>query len=559
MLDAPTRNLFQAIDDEDLEGFKQALTGGANVNVFDEESMTPLMFIANAYIVSNDQPTLEKTAKLLIQNSGININAQSREHVYEQRQKRDQYGREVYSFLVQGEQKEVVAMRSGHYIYCENGQPVSGEDGQRFIHINSYYDSIMESVKTDNMKEDTALHIACQVGAKDIVKILLTHSGIETDIRNCECKSPKGCITRGSEEIIKLEFEKAQRGRQLLTALSNGNINQAKTLLSQELNSNCWNRTRDGGIETPLSLIIRLCSERITEDKRKVLTKLLKHKELDFSQIKPQAIEQNPQLKQIIEQSITERLTGVISEKDLEGVKKLVEDNCFMNHAIVAAALRGVDDPIESITNYLNEKFPASAAQPLANTHNVSPEINDELIAQELQQLENIRGELERTKIQLTKKEGELNNVKRDLSNEISNKNSNILQLKEDLRQAEQDKKGQQIRINDLNSEITQLTKENIQLYTQNQSLNDKNKKFSGTNTWSGRQSNYASALFVLSGTFAVGVYLTISDPLIYAPLAVAALTFLAAGCYCACKANTVLSDVKSSQATGNPVNTIAY
>lgn len=54
MLDAPTRNLFQAIDDEDLEGFKQALTEGANVNAFDEEGMTPLMFIANAYIVSND-------------------------------------------------------------------------------------------------------------------------------------------------------------------------------------------------------------------------------------------------------------------------------------------------------------------------------------------------------------------------------------------------------------------------------------------------------------------------------------------------------------------------
>ncbi|OCA06065.1 ankyrin repeat domain protein [Wolbachia endosymbiont of Trichogramma pretiosum] len=39
------------------------------------------------------------------------------------------------------------------------------------------------------------------------------------------------------------------------------------------------------------------------------MTKLLKHKELDFSQIKPiPAIEQNSRLKQIIEQIMKERL-----------------------------------------------------------------------------------------------------------------------------------------------------------------------------------------------------------------------------------------------------------
>lgn len=53
------------------------------------------------------------------------------------------------------------------------------------------------------------------------------------------------------------------------------------------------------------------------------MTKLLKHKDLDFSQIKPiQDIEKNPWVKQIIEQAITERLADAINSKDLDDVKK---------------------------------------------------------------------------------------------------------------------------------------------------------------------------------------------------------------------------------------------
>lgn len=137
------------------------------------------------------------------------------------------------------------------------------------------------------------------------------------------------------------------------------------------------------------------------------MTKLLKHKELDFSQIKPiQAIEQNSWVKQIIEQAITERLTATINKKDLDDVKKLVEDNCFMSHAIVTAALRGVNNPIESITNYLNEKFPANTLQPLASTNDIP--VGSEQVIQEL------KGELERTKAQLIEKERELDRVVRE-------------------------------------------------------------------------------------------------------------------------------------------------
>ncbi|MGY5857133.1 hypothetical protein LBW99_03220 [Wolbachia endosymbiont of Nasonia oneida] len=195
-----------------------------------------------------------------------------------------------------------------------------------------------------------------------------------------------------------------------------------KRLLNQELNPNCWKRTYNEEIETPLSLIIESCLRGIIGDNEEVLTKLLKHKDLDFSQIKPiQDIEKNPWVKQIIEQAITERLTDTINRKDLDDVKKLVEDNCFMNYAIIIAAWRNVNNPIESIVNYLNEKFPANTLQPLASTNDIP--VGSEQVIQEL------KGELERTKAQLTETEQEL-----------ANKTSKISQLKRDLKQVREER-----------------------------------------------------------------------------------------------------------------------
>ncbi len=371
---------YKAIDNENLEAFKRALKEGADVNAFDKEGMTPLMSIVNVCAVSGDgQATLEKMAKLLIQNRSININAQSKQSVSTTRTRYD---------------------------------PSTQSEISKFI-------------TTSNMRKDTALHIACQVGAKDMVKILLTHPDIKTDIKNYEYKSPEDCIARGFERVIKLEFKKAQKANELLGALASRDFYQANMLLNEELNPNCWRRIRHE-IATPLSLIIILCPEKITENGKEVLIKLLKHKDLDFSQIKPiQAIEQNPWVKQIIEQAITERLADAINRKDLDDVEKLVEDNCFINRAIVTAAF----ESIERIRNYLNEKFPTSAEQPVANTHNVQPEINDEFIAKELQQLENLRNELERTKAQLTETEQEL-----------ANKTSKISQLERDLKQVREER-----------------------------------------------------------------------------------------------------------------------
>ncbi|WP_264686438.1 TomO hydrophobic C-terminal domain-containing protein [Wolbachia endosymbiont (group B) of Rhopobota naevana] len=368
---------------------------------------------------------------------------------------------------------------------------------------------------------NTALHLAMSFQQRKVLQLLLSHPRIMMYLLNKRLQDPEECAKKDRAEHLIIEIQKAETGKQLLNALSNRNIDRAKELLNQELNPNCWKRNSNGEIETPLSLIIKSCLQGITESNEEVLRKLLKHKELDFSQIKPiSAIEQNLWVKQIIEQVMKERLTNAINRKDLDDIKKLVEDNCFMNDQIVIELLKSFNP----IREYLNGKFPATVEQSSANVHNVAPEINDDLIAQELQQLENLRNELERTKIRLTEKEKELNRV-------VSERDTNkISQLERNFRQ------------------------ERSELQAQNQDLKNKNRKLSEANIYNRRQSNYAYASFMLSGAFAVGACLTISNLEICISLAVAALVFIAIGCYCSYKASTVLSDVTSTE-LGNVIS----
>lgn len=99
-----TKKLFKAIEfqgadnesitpEEVLNHFQQALQEGENINEFDEGGFTPLMSIANSYVTSGyGQAALEKMAKLLIQKRSININVQSKQPIYEERQKKDSRG-----------------------------------------------------------------------------------------------------------------------------------------------------------------------------------------------------------------------------------------------------------------------------------------------------------------------------------------------------------------------------------------------------------------------------------------------------------------------------------
>ncbi len=81
--------------------------------------------------------------------------------------------------------------------------------------------------------------------------------------------------------------------------------------------------------------------------------------------------------------------------------------------------------------------------------------------------------------------------------------------------------------------------------------------KFFEASTNSKKQSNYPSVSFILSGVFAVGASLTMSHLAICISLTVAALTFLALGCYYSYKANTALSNIEVDQ-IGNCVNPTA-
>ncbi|WP_353270611.1 hypothetical protein [Wolbachia endosymbiont (group A) of Hedychridium roseum] len=315
-----------------------------------------------------------------------------------------------------------------------------------------------------------------------------------------------------------MEITKAQKGKKLLDALFNGNINRAKTLLAQELNPNCWKRNQNGEIETPLSLI---CLQGITQDNEEVLIKLLKHKDLDFSQIKPiRAIEQNSRLKKIIEQAITERLTDAINRKDLDDVEKLVEDNCFINRAIVTAAF----ESIERIRNYLNEKFPTSAEQPVANTNNIPAGFEE--FAQKLVD------ELEKTKAQLAETEQKLDKVVREKTSETSK----ILQLERDLKQVREER--------------DRLSSENILLRTK--SLSNKNEKSSEAISPGKKQSNYAYAFFILSGalTGCVGLAILYDYLVIGACLTAVALVLFLVGYYL-CKADE--RDIGPGGTTDNP------
>lgn len=83
-----------------------------------------------------------------------------------------------------------------------------------------------------------------------------------------------------------------------------------------------------------------------------------------------------------------------------------------------------------------------------------------------------------------------------------------------------------------------------------NKELNSKYEKFLGASINSKRQGSYASISFVLSGASAVGASLTMFHLAICLSFAVAALIFLAAGCYCLYKANTALSNVEIDQTT---------
>ncbi|WP_264719413.1 ankyrin repeat domain-containing protein [Wolbachia endosymbiont (group B) of Eucosma cana] len=206
-----TKKLFKAIEFQNASGeritpeeawnhFQQALKEGANVNAF-EDGVTPLMCIASAFVTSSneEQQSLELMAKLLVQHKKIDVNIKSKQAVIERRPK-EHDGYPVYTFLG----KEVVDQGTRGCVYLENSQPVN----EGFIPQN--YARAEEEIKTGKKEKNTALHIACKLGNVDMVKILLIHPKIKTNITNYENKNPKDCIAGHVKEVIEPEFLKIE-------------------------------------------------------------------------------------------------------------------------------------------------------------------------------------------------------------------------------------------------------------------------------------------------------------------------------------------------------------
>lgn len=125
--------------------------------------------------------------------------------------------------------------------------------------------------------------------------------------------------------------------------------------------------------------------------------------------------------------------------------------------------------------------------------------------------------------------------------------------LQENLKQTEQEKLNKEAEIEDLNGKIVQLTAEknrsnnhSTQLQTQN--LKDENKKLPAANDQGRKQSDYASAAFVVAGAFTVVASLTMSYLAVCITLATAASIFFAVGCYCSYKVNRALDNVKADR-----------
>ncbi|AGJ98480.1 Ankyrin repeat domain protein [Wolbachia endosymbiont of Drosophila simulans wNo] len=206
-----TRKLFKAIELQNASGeritpeeawnhFQQALKEGANVNAF-EDGMTPLMCITSAFVTSNNEEHqyLELMAKLLVEHKKIDLNIKSKQAVIERRPK-EHDGYPVYEF----EGRELVDQGRGGCVYLDNSQPVN----EGFIPQN--YARAEDEIKTGKKEKNTSLHIACKLGNVDMVKILLTHPKIKTNIKNYENKNPRDCIAGHVKEIIEPEFIKVE-------------------------------------------------------------------------------------------------------------------------------------------------------------------------------------------------------------------------------------------------------------------------------------------------------------------------------------------------------------
>lgn len=128
--------------------------------------------------------------------------------------------------------------------------------------------------------------------------------------------------------------------------------------------------------------------------------------------------------------------------------------------------------------------------------------------------------------------EGQLNDARQSFADQIMQRENENNDLKTKLQEIEN------------KSEVLEKSLQK-QFESKNEELSE---KFLRASIYSKKQVIYAAVSFVSSGALAVGASLTIFHLAICISLAVAALTFLAVGCYCSHKATTALSDIEVGQ-----------
>ncbi|WP_264731891.1 ankyrin repeat domain-containing protein [Wolbachia endosymbiont (group A) of Sphaerophoria taeniata] len=160
---------------------------------------------------------------------------------------------------------------------------------------------------------------------------------------------------------------------------------------------------------------------------------------------------------------------------------------------------------------------------------------------------ENKSQQLEALESQGKQLKGQIESLKAQLGNrnrELSSTNQKVAQLEREQDSIRQDLAAKTRELDEAKVQFEENLNE-IRQSLKGPSPDNGNKKLSAASAQDRKQITYASISFVLSGAFAVGASLTMFHLAICITLAVAALTFLAVGCYCSHKANTALSNVE--------------
>ncbi|WP_353282055.1 DnaJ domain-containing protein [Wolbachia endosymbiont (group A) of Aleiodes leptofemur] len=239
-----TRQLFNAIDNANLEEFQQALNNGADVNQFNNQGYTPLMRVIDRHS-NNHENVLLEMAKLLVRHEDIDINIQS--EVLSTQEKENDYkcragssGRLPLFYY----KEEMVALPFRRGIVVQ------------YKKANSLY----------HYKSGTAFYLAYYSSMPgNILSILFTHPKLEARVH----KSDRSITIHND---MRHYYEGIEKGESLLNAISSKNKEEAQRILKLEnINVNCFDENGNDALHLA-----------VTRSLISLIPFLLKHKRKNY-------------------------------------------------------------------------------------------------------------------------------------------------------------------------------------------------------------------------------------------------------------------------------------